>query len=652
MSFVFKKLLRTCEDGNVVKVRDILDGLVTAMLREEDASGDKCLHAAARSGQVALVSMLLDLGAAVNVLRFNGVTPLFEACYKGHDSVVKALLKAGACFNSATFAEPKPSRVVKVTDEYDDNGHPDNGALTPLAVASREGHLNIVQMLLEAGADPNINGRQGTALVLASQRGHIDVASMLISKCDNINAANADGTTALHWACGQGHDQVCRVLLDAGADIDAVDEEQDTPLVLACRAQKLSIVQLLLDAGADPSAGPWTALLEACLGSDMAIIQLLLEYGAHPDEDGVMDVNDPDASYPIFFAAQSESIEKATVLANAGADLDLICTGMTPLAFAAYLNNHEMMQHLISLGADVDAQQNCAVRTVLQHSSCRSGTLEALLGAGASPNGYTKDGLTFVEYAVMKLATLKFETLLKAGAEVPLPISTELMSVEPCCLIASSLSDRRPRPTAVSAGVDPRPPASLLHLAAQAWRPELIPRILSLGYDVNVKQNGITAIEAAAKQNYGDRPCSALALAGADPMRLIYCGADFLNSDEQNEATLDRAYNRDWTYTVISGQNHLWASHRQWLHDHAWSTTSFWRAESLQRAMTRTRVQEVLQLVLIGELCDSVQLSPDSVPLFLKWNYMVGLSRVSRRKIGYIEELKKSYRFENVEPDW
>eukprot|EP00045_Choanoeca_perplexa_P014602 m.173187 g.173187 ORF g.173187 m.173187 type:complete len:145 (+) comp16731_c0_seq3:118-552(+) len=111
MSFVFKKLLRTCEDGNVVKVRDILDGLVTAMLREEDASGDKCLHAAARSGQVALVSMLLDLGAAVNVLRFNGVTPLFEACYKGHDSVVKALLKAGACFNSATFAEPKPSRV-------------------------------------------------------------------------------------------------------------------------------------------------------------------------------------------------------------------------------------------------------------------------------------------------------------------------------------------------------------------------------------------------------------------------------------------------------------------------------------------------------------------------------------------------------------
>eukprot|EP00045_Choanoeca_perplexa_P014601 m.173323 g.173323 ORF g.173323 m.173323 type:complete len:149 (+) comp16731_c0_seq28:118-564(+) len=142
MSFVFKKLLRTCEDGNVVKVRDILDGLVTAMLREEDASGDKCLHAAARSGQVALVSMLLDLGAAVNVLRFNGVTPLFEACYKGHDSVVKALLKAGACFNSATFAEPKPSRVVKVTDEYDDNGHPDNGVPTaPLCVPCFPSHV-------------------------------------------------------------------------------------------------------------------------------------------------------------------------------------------------------------------------------------------------------------------------------------------------------------------------------------------------------------------------------------------------------------------------------------------------------------------------------------------------------------------------------
>eukprot|EP00045_Choanoeca_perplexa_P014603 m.173199 g.173199 ORF g.173199 m.173199 type:complete len:133 (+) comp16731_c0_seq5:612-1010(+) len=126
-------------------------------------------------------------------------------------------------------------------------------------------------MLLEAGADPNINGRQGTALVLASQRGHIDVASMLISKCDNINAANADGTTALHWACGQGHDQVCRVLLDAGADIDAVDEEQDTPLVLACRAQKLSIVQLLLDAGADPSAGVWSRCFQDAFAHVMSI---------------------------------------------------------------------------------------------------------------------------------------------------------------------------------------------------------------------------------------------------------------------------------------------------------------------------------------------------------------------------------------------
>jgi len=154
----------------------------------------------------------------------------------------------------------------------------------------------------------------------AAQRGDLAAVRRLLRNGADVNAAQGDGMTALHWAAERGNRELAEVLLYAGARVDAGTRiGHYTPLHLAARAAHGQVVTLLLDAGADPEARTTnsgaSALHLAAGAGDPSVIDGLVEMGA--------DVNAREAAWgqtPLIFAAANNRTDAIRALLDAGAD--------------------------------------------------------------------------------------------------------------------------------------------------------------------------------------------------------------------------------------------------------------------------------------------------------------------------------------------
>jgi len=117
---------------------------------------------------------------------------------------------------------------------------------TALHVASRNGHTEIVEMLLEEGADVNAKTKEGiTALNRASEKGHTKTVARLLEKGADVNAKDSDGWTALMWASRNGHKETVKKLLKEGADVNAKDNWGSTAIDIASKKEHTEIMELL-----------------------------------------------------------------------------------------------------------------------------------------------------------------------------------------------------------------------------------------------------------------------------------------------------------------------------------------------------------------------------------------------------------------------
>ena len=148
------------------------------------------------------------------------------------------------------------------------------------------------------------------------------IRALLEQKAD-VNAPQADGMTALHWAAYHDDVEAVKLLLAAGADAKAANRYGVTPLSLACTNGNTAIVELLLEAGADPNAtlpGGETALMTASRTGRLGPVKALLARGA--------DVNarERKGQTALMWAAAEGHVEVVDALLKAGADF------RTPLA--------------------------------------------------------------------------------------------------------------------------------------------------------------------------------------------------------------------------------------------------------------------------------------------------------------------------------
>ncbi|OLP80753.1 Ankyrin repeat and KH domain-containing protein mask [Symbiodinium microadriaticum] len=149
---------------------------------------------------------------------------------------------------------------VRVMKEMLQSCHDPNCSqgLTPLAVAACCGHLDVVELLLEAGADRNKGDeRTGlTALALACQNGRLEVARFLLESGADKDQSTKTGFTPLFAASCHGHIEVVRMLLSAGVNLDIVVESEKfwecgTPILTACQKGHVEIARLLVEAGSN-----------------------------------------------------------------------------------------------------------------------------------------------------------------------------------------------------------------------------------------------------------------------------------------------------------------------------------------------------------------------------------------------------------------
>ena len=212
------------------------------------------------------------------------------------------------------------------------------------------------------------------------------VRSLLARNAD-VNAAQGDGATALHWAAYRNDAQTVAALIRSGAAVNAANDFGVTPLSLAARNGNAEIISLLLAAGIDPN-------------------------------DPRQAVNAGET--PLMLAARTGQADAVAVLADAGADVNAQETwnGQSALMWASAEGHVQVVESLIDLGADIRARSNSGATPFLFAVRKGSiGAVRALLGAGSDVNQSRPDGATPLLVAAVNGHEDLVELLLAAGAD-------------------------------------------------------------------------------------------------------------------------------------------------------------------------------------------------------------------------------------------
>ncbi|OLQ12301.1 Kinase D-interacting substrate of 220 kDa [Symbiodinium microadriaticum] len=227
---------------------------------------------------------------------------------------------------------------------------------TALFCACCEGHVEIVRLLLEAGANTGAKSSGYTALIFSSKEGHIEIVRLLLEAGADLEAGEPDNCTPLIWASDEGHAEVVHLLLEADADLDRADDHGHTALMRASRAGHVEIVRLLLEAGANKDASDdcgYTALMSASVAGHFEIVRLLLEAGTSKD------VADNCGYTAVMGPSGTGHVEIVRLLLEAGTNKDAADdTGCTSLMRASRHGHVNVVRLLLEHGANHDLADN------------------------------------------------------------------------------------------------------------------------------------------------------------------------------------------------------------------------------------------------------------------------------------------------------
>jgi ankyrin repeat protein len=247
---------------------------------------------------------------------------------------------------------------------------------TRLTDAVKSHDKEAVRSLLKAHVDVNAPEADGTtALQWAVHTNDLEAVQLLLRAGANPGAANRYGVTPLSEAATFGSGPLVEALLKAGANANTLTTERgETVLMTASRAGNAEAVKVLLEHGADPNVKEsfrgQTSLMWAAAENHPEVIKLLLVHGADPK----VRSSDRDTTPPklmagtpaapisrggltaLVFAARQGSIESAKALIEGGADINQgDADGNNPLLIAILNNHDELAMILIDKGADVNA---------------------------------------------------------------------------------------------------------------------------------------------------------------------------------------------------------------------------------------------------------------------------------------------------------
>ena len=305
-----------------------------ADLLARDNKGIGCLHLATELASSELLETLLKYGLDVNATAREGFRPLHWAASKDRTQNAQLLLDA--------YAD---------VDATDDNGY------TPLHFACEKGFEEIAKLLLDNGASmtPTSLDAGHNPLLRATIRSHIPVIRLLLETGANVNVQDTTGASVLHWAVTKAVDLDDSIKEDLLAEKQAeivkeLESAEDEPGEVVTDRQDASIRNESTTLSLDPETSsadviiPFKAI-EAELTRRIATLELILSYGPDPNlhENGQSDT-------PLHAAAYASSAPILTLLLNAGADpMATNNQDSTALHIVIYSNNASVMDCLTAI---------------------------------------------------------------------------------------------------------------------------------------------------------------------------------------------------------------------------------------------------------------------------------------------------------------
>jgi ankyrin repeat protein len=424
-------LLLALSWGHAEIVKYLLEAGADVTLANE--AGNTALQQAVELDQAEIVRILLSRSKAeLNVRGQGGMTPLLLALSWGHAEIVKYLLEAGA--------------DTTLVDETE------NAALHQ---AARRGHGEIVRLLLShSKAKLNLRGECGmTPLLLALSQGHTEIANYLLEAGADATLADEAGNAALHQAAGRGHAETVRILLShSKAELNVRGQRGMTPLLLALSYGRAEVANYLLEAGADATLADEAgnaALHQAAGGGHAEIVRLLLSRSK-----AELNVRGQDGGTPLLLALSQGHAEVAKYLLEEGADVTLADEventalyqavgrgngefvrlllsrskaelnvrgqdGMTPLLLALSQGHAEVAKYLLEAGADATLADEVGNTALYQAVGRGNGEFVRLLlsRSKADLNVRGQGGMTPLLLALSQGHAEVVKYLLEAGAD-------------------------------------------------------------------------------------------------------------------------------------------------------------------------------------------------------------------------------------------
>ncbi|KAF4957436.1 hypothetical protein FSARC_11311, partial [Fusarium sarcochroum] len=366
------------ERGHSSLIRTILNGdCIIDGTSEGDRYRYPLIAAMARGHKDSVIALLglssevcdgddITKGLTGEIYAYAGThTPFSWACQQGHLGIAKVMVERGVCKDETDeqgwtlLMNASHKGCIGIARWLVDDGanvHVTSKGETAISLASAYGHVEIVDLLLKTGANPDDCGPRGRPILsLAAGGGHLGVVRLLLKKGANADSQNDDGQRALHLAAERGDTEaLMEELLKHGADIHACDLVGETCLFKAAKWSKstkwdsTATMKFLVNHGADiccRNHGGNSCLQDSIVnwGASLEYIQALLENGA--------DVN-------------NRNHKGKTCLHS--------------FPFWSHLNNKDFIQLLINHGADVNARDddgNTPLHCTMRH---HANTLEVV----------------------------------------------------------------------------------------------------------------------------------------------------------------------------------------------------------------------------------------------------------------------------------
>jgi ankyrin repeat protein len=303
-----------------------------------------------------------------------------------------ALIATARAISDADGGVEIAEKIIDGGCDVNYEGPPNTAEKTALCAAINLCNSNMVKLLLDRGANPNVTGCGScdNALQFACQNGDETIVHHLLNNGADITLRGGKNNNCLSAACASGNDNLVKTLLEAGMSPNEKGGPYTYPLIRAAVLNKTSCVRTLLEAGADPMSryevNGKKGVIALQVATSEELLALLVDKGSDVDFYGIYG-NIPNA---LWWAAARGDESTCRMLIEKGASLTVKHPKSgTPIVSAVFSGSVSLMKLFVAKGADVNLVQDCYYFGSAVHGAAAFGhedLLKYLISIGADIN--------------------------------------------------------------------------------------------------------------------------------------------------------------------------------------------------------------------------------------------------------------------------